>query len=35
VCGEQVPLGYDKAGLGKRIALTLVKAMGLNALTLR
>jgi L-tartrate/succinate antiporter len=27
-------LGYDKSGLGKRIALTLVKAMGRNTLTL-
>src|SRR5262245_54127227 len=27
-------LGYDKAGLGKRIALTLVKLMGRNTLTL-
>jgi L-tartrate/succinate antiporter len=27
-------LGYDKSGLGKRIALTLVKAMGKNTLTL-
>lgn len=27
-------LGYDKSGLGKRIALTLVKAMGRNTLSL-
>ena len=27
-------LGYEKSGLGKRIALTLVKAMGRNTLTL-
>src|SRR5262245_16871115 len=27
-------LGYEKSGLGKRIALTLVKAMGKNTLTL-
>ena len=28
-------LGYEKSGLGKRIALTLVKSMGRNTLTLR
>ena len=27
-------LGYDKTGLGRRIALTLVKAMGRKTLTL-
>src|SRR5215813_7845539 len=27
-------LGYEKSGLGKRVALTLVKAMGHNTLTL-
>ena len=27
-------LGYEKSGLGKRIALTLVKSMGRNTLTL-